>query len=132
MRVLKFRAWDKERKQMRYQDKEFFYVGLYRGLNGNEFYKDCGGGIDNFFTPIQGEIMQYIGIKDKNGKEIYESDIVKMQSCGIGKIIWFKLGFYWIQKPYNENEFMSGPQEFDNIENLKVLGNIFENPELLE
>lgn len=73
------------------------------------------------------EILQYTGLKDKNGKEIYESDIVS-DAHTIFKIIWYKGRF--------DFERISGAFQYpyfgDNCSRMEIIGNIFENPDLLK
>ena len=74
-------------------------------------------------------IMQYTGLKDKNGKEIYEGDIVKGPTGYIFNVL-FNEGSFKIcsneSHPLKNTMFlMNGPEW------LVVIGNIYENPELL-
>lgn len=112
MRQIKFRAWDKRTNEM-------FTDGLVVSKDG---ILCCFNGEN------QCEIMQFTGLNDKNGKEIYEGDIVVVKSENnklIGRVFW-EIDRYriadkmWVNSIYRLNEF-----------DLKVIGNIYENPELL-
>ncbi|MFT8938102.1 YopX family protein [Liquorilactobacillus sp.] len=75
-------------------------------------------------------LEQYSGLKDKSGKKIYEGDIDLVDKDMYGKIIWKKGGF-WIkwrgrEKPFEE--FLTPYMD----DKLNIIGNIHENPELLE
>lgn len=81
------------------------------------------------------KLMQCTGLKDKNGKLIYEGDIVKYKdeaySLCIGRIEWnnahYELQYYTGEK-YG---WFSHILCFKHIKNMEVIGNIYENPELL-
>lgn len=78
------------------------------------------------------EIMQYIGLKDKNGKEIYEGDIIKADSFNpkIYEIKYYVTGFY----AFNPKSSYLEIDSFHSSEGceFEIIGNIYENPELLE
>ena len=121
MREIKFRAWDKEKKIMRevlgidILHKEIFF--------SNEDV-DCYEHTD--FKDI--ELMQYTGLKDKNGKEIYEGDIVKFLN-GIFEVIWCNEKASFMLKNKEYKEFLNFIYENNN--GMEIVGNIYENPELL-
>ena len=122
MKDIKFRVWDNERNAMfnsKSVDIDFFEGEIEitsDTIRYDEVYTDE---IKDF------ELMQYVGCKDKNNKEIYEGDIVKTKEH-IGQIIYSK-GMFFIDVKgdfylpiYNVSEFM------------EVIGNIYENPDLLD
>ncbi len=119
MREIKFRAWDKNRRTM-VNGGSFFDVSQTQGVDRWVF------GMDVFNHPDNVELMQYTGLKDKNGKDIYEGDIVRWWDSSISKIF------------YNQNTASFNPiTEIGNIvdmitERFEVIGNIYQNPELLD
>ena len=143
MRELKFRAWDSKDFNMVYMDKEEYgedeyiwrvgikYIFCYR----IEWCQNTLGGEVNDTYEVSDDVlplMQYTGLKDKNGVEIYEGDIVESNSHrpSLFKIDFIEGGFCAYQKnieyPLDINHFYPsvGCQ-------IKVIGNIYENPELL-
>ncbi len=104
MRTIKFRAWDESQKYMAYQcTPDLETIQSFMHHFGDK------------------KLMQFTGLYDKNGKEIYEGDIV---TDGVGKykIVYdLKLAGY---QPYCI--FRDDPENY-----CEVLGNIYENQELL-
>jgi len=122
-REIKFRAWDRKHPQMFPVDKLEWHMGDNSRLEwivGHDDWDNDGGwtvrgGPDNGFANGPRYIlMQFTGLKDKNGKEIYEGDILKHNQ-----------GNYAI-------EFIAGAFSYDENNELEVIGNIYENPDLLK
>lgn len=77
-------------------------------------------------------VGQYIGVKDKNRKEIYEGDIVRANSGRLCKVVWFSSSQYqgWYLTPIETKN--PTPTEVDFWNNLEVIGNVYENADLLK
>jgi uncharacterized phage protein (TIGR01671 family) len=132
MREIKFRAWDGKLMHT--------VLELSWSRGGLTFYgPGVGKGVveasPEFDWVVDTVLMQYTGRKDKNGKEIYEGDIVQwcecepnIEWCGTvsGEIEWQDSGF-WLRCK-QANGFSGG---LWGIGPLEIIGNIHENPELL-
>lgn len=126
--IPKFRAWDKEFKEMVHVNALVFDEQVIKATyqNGNIVKED----VKNY------ELMQSTGLKDKNGKEIFEGDILAIETYeGIlnVNIFWDRKHalFMFESKKYNEKDLLAELVE-DNTYPFEIAGNIYENPELLE
>ncbi len=113
MRQFKFRVWDK---------KHELFVSLF---TFSKFFGENDFGMDGLGEDCV--IQQYTGCLDKNGKEIFEGDIVRHESECFGMLI-FEIKFeisYDDAYPGGSGFTVGAPHR------TEVIGNIFENPELL-
>ena len=118
-REIKFRAWDKYHNSMEYINDLYWFEE-----NGIHDFND-----DNYI------FMQNTGLKDKNGKEIYDSDLVKV-TWGSGKIVFYEvkycgsLGYHYLRDTKNkEDDDIICIYDYSQMD---VIGNVFDNPELLK
>lgn len=154
MREIKFRAYDLDYKMMIYpkahyveqggiatqkqKDKEWsnYVIGEVYNPEENEYHAIVRG--DTRFI-----LLQYTGLKDKNGKEIYESDILehsqheyteKFEVCyGLGNYdsgVYKFIGFYLKKISNGDDDGYTGYMFDTNY--IEVIGNIWQNPELLD
>lgn len=137
-RDIKFRVWDKTSNRMLYHD-DFERVELDTKnkvvtLIADE-ESDNSHEVLDYEDGIEAEILQYTGLKDKNGKEIYEGDILERHEYWPIRIEYDK-GCFMVRdldKVRYNNLILNVPIcNFESINDWKVIGNIYENPELLE
>ena len=133
MREIKFRAWDYDTQRMIFENDIVFHDGT--AYASKRDYKDC--------ISIDMELMQYTGLKDKNGKEIYEGDIVLADNRGHNEsrlhyIIEYdstNTCFFGNVDNLVHNKYKNADHHqpmCDIRQNIEVIGNIYENKELLQ
>jgi uncharacterized phage protein (TIGR01671 family) len=150
-REIKFRAWDKGNKEMIYQSEnttkpngimeaQFTFDEMGAWIFTRNYGEQACNEVKNF------ELMQYTGLKDKNGKEIYEGDIVEIHDGTItafrtsGKHIieWWNGQFVFQANSHEEDDYINfgwwvrSNNHSASLKQIEVIGNIYENPELIE
>ena|SRR3990167_7803182 len=130
-RIIKFRAWTdnlKDGGKMYYQEVSPEY---------HLWFSPAGYGLMNPSL----KIMQFTGLTDKNGKEIWEGDMLKYKDkhnltddieCGV---VVFQDGTFGINDGwdiFHDFGLFTGVPGCDGMKTIKVIGNIYENPELLK
>lgn len=146
IREIKFRVWDKADKVMcdvtylKFSNVQYMNVGYRKNTGGKIIDENALLDESMSGTCI---LMQYTGMKDKNSKEIYEGDIVQRNIFGnnvVGEIVWMDIGgtgFYLKVREGSRISFYPigrGQLDDDDGEwcNDIILGNIHDNPELLD
>lgn len=120
MREIKFRAWDGDCKKM-----DYFTLN-------DVMWNECQYDSDFPF-------MQYTGLYDKNGKEIYEGDICRYQweyrgKQTISQVVFEHGAFSFLERNELEKKRNQGGQlvRVSNCNHIEIIGNIYQNPDLLK
>ena len=130
MREIKFRAWIESTKNMMYLD--------FKNKNIHQSRMNVALFSDYIREEGWAVLMQYTGLKDKNGKEIYEGDVVKIDAGysgdhfyreSLGIITWDEDRWY----PNNPKEKDGITwQDFNYRMDVEIIGNVYESPELCQ
>lgn len=121
MRQIKFRAWQKRGKLMRSVQNISFSAE--KITTGDQEYPNRESVLD--FNEIV--LMQFTGLTDKNGKEIYEGDIVQW-GAGVKETVIFRAAKFCIEGI----DGYSIPMLKKDCTDFEIIGNIYENPDLLK
>lgn len=138
MREIKFRAWNKLAKCMAIVDMLDFMFDAYRAhriegpLSGSGHLTDI-------------VLLQFTGLHDKNGREVYEGDIIKSTTLyndtQYAQVLWDETMSLssWDSSETWMLHFLSGVKctlypfcKYRNSDTIEVIGNIYENPEMME
>jgi uncharacterized phage protein (TIGR01671 family) len=135
MRTIKFRAWNTDENRMEYNSGIFSFMGVVHVLE--DYLDPSPYHKTRIAKQFNGVTMQFTGLIDKNGKEIWEGDLLRVQSqyetdepidSAPNKVYFrdgaFRCGFH---------DMILGEKVCTGSEgnwNTEVLGNIYENPEL--
>ena len=130
-RKIKFRAWHKEKRIMVYDNEDETY-GYWDGC--------CNSNVGMVNTILNSKwyeeyiFMQYTGLHDKNGKEIYEGDILKFSEVDTAIVEWNEKYSYFMVKPiqdyYFDSDVLGHALEYND--NVEIIGNVYENSDLLK
>ena len=134
MRQIKFRVWDKEHKKMR---DVYSINGTTEGSTFIEYYNEEEEVKSSIHENY--ELMQFTGLTDKNGKEIYEDDIIKIGwqetenvPNRLYKVIYLGECFARFNLADLETGGADSMIDFDGEEGeFEIIGNIYEHSELL-
>lgn len=122
--IPKFRAWHNELGRMMSISDMWFNVDSLGEIGLNDAV------MNDYITvsPDEIKLMQSTGLKDKNGKEIFEGDIVSIDTDEFDLLfVKYESGIYWLMDDEECVEHLS-----DYYKYVSIVGNIYENPELLE
>lgn len=138
MRTIKFRAWDKKTNKMYHFDSQWLceeYTSLAFRIKEEQ---ECGGWCFDFDKKLMTNFMQFTGLQDKNGTDVYEGDVVRYdlgereeklteERYSYGHVV-FEYGAFCVI----EEGLVDYLTDTGETTPWEVIGNIYQNPELLK
>lgn len=132
-REIKFRVYDKDLKKMRYLNNSHDFICF--DEKGNGYYHNMQTGLGEWFS----DLMQYVGLKDKNGVEVYENDIIDIHQTvnGYNQFVIQYDNYKFSARYYNQKaKQILGWYQYDldklfeineTEKEMEVIGNVYEN-----
>lgn len=120
MRDLKFRVWNKISQCIESWESMLEHGDFYRFINNNEY-----------------PLMQFTGLTDKNGADIYEGDFIKNKHGRISVVVWHEYSACWDCTFVSDEHLVDSKKAYEGFDNSKwkynveIIGNIHQHPELL-
>lgn len=125
MTIPKFRVYDKVKKCMS-EVEAIVYTE-------NKVYPFYSKVVRRYIPFEESVLMQSTGLVDENGKEIFEEDVVKTSDGELAKVVWNKELACWEAEFLDEIVDLSEVADIQsNRSDCEIVGNIYENPELVE
>lgn len=136
MTIPKFRAWNKNLKTMHGTDDIVFINFEEEEICVQTIYFEQGLPDErdlDFYIFDEIEFMQSTGLIDKNGEEIFEGDVLLTYDGELAKVYWDDVLAGWFVDFIYETAELSEVADLQSSRSIcKIIGNIYENPELLE
>lgn len=132
-REIKFRVYDKDLKRMRYLNSSHDFICF--DEKGNGYYHNMQTGLGEWFS----DLMQYTGLKDKNGVEVYENDIIDIHQTvnGYNQFVIQYDNYKFSARYYNQKtKQILGWYQYDldklfeineTEKEMEAIGNVYEN-----
>ena len=132
-REIKFRVYDEDLKKMRYFNSSHDFICF--DEKGNGYYHNMQTGLGEWFS----DLMQYTGLKDKNGVEVYENDIIDIHQTvnGYNQFVIQYDNYKFSARYYNQKtKQILGWYQYDldklfeineTEKEMEVIGNVYEN-----
>lgn len=132
MREIRFRAWDNIKKEMVEVDELRYFPDDENNLKLEHIWFTFNNSLTRQMRkPDEVELLEFTGLKDRDGKEIYEGDIIENR-LGTGLVEWKDNGFWMKLIKCEDEEDKQFHWDFSMEGPNKIIGNIYQNGDLLK